>query len=384
MTSSLCVFAGIPATNLALYWRIRFSVGDPAALIIERDGTEHRSSTLIIRDIEVERAKLHARADHVFSPAEFTPLGGLSIDRETATAQSLAEFVRRRGAKRVTCDRTLPALYWHILNQAGIEVECDPNLGVFERRAKDAQEIRWIREAQRITEQAVEMACRTIAHASVGGDGLLQHAGATLTTERVRAILDGWLIERAYENPTSIVASGAVGADCHDHGHGPIRSGEFVIVDVFPRCRETKYNGDCTRTVVHGQASERQLAMHDAVVEAKRAAIAAIRVGATGDAVHAATKQVMQQAGFEMGLPERGSRGWCRMTHGTGHGVGLEVHEPPLLTDGGVALVEGDVLTVEPGLYADGLGGIRVEDMVVVTSNGCDNFNSIQESLDWR
>jgi Xaa-Pro aminopeptidase len=125
--------------------------------------------------------------------------------------------------------------------------------------------------------------------------------------------------------------------------------------------------------------------MHAAVVKAKADAIAAVRPGVTGEAVHAATAKAITGAGYAMGLPPADAPPThIAMTHGTGHGIGLEVHEPPLLAEKGPALVVGDAITVEPGLYCPAIGGVRVEDMVVVTANGCDNLNRLPEGLDWR
>ena len=380
------VFAGIPSLNNSLYWRIRFLVGDPTALVLVHDGGR-TESTLIIRDIEMERARRHARADRVTCPADWTPAGGLSGDRETATAQALAECVRRLGADRVTCDRSLPAIYAHELTRAGIACTCDPMLGVTERRNKDPQEIEWIAAAQAATERAMEMACAMVARAQAGTDGVLHHDGAPLKAERVKHAIDVMLLGMGYENPEPIVAPGPVGADCHDHGHGTIRTGEPVIIDIFPRNRTTRYNGDCTRTVVHGAVSPAVARMHAAVVAAKAAATLATRAGVTGDAVHAATVNALAAHGYPFhagGAPKGASGDWCGLVHGTGHGLGLEVHEPPLLAPLGPALVVGDVLTIEPGLYQAGLGGIRVEDMVVVEAAGCRNLNRLHEGLDWR
>jgi Xaa-Pro aminopeptidase len=254
-------------------------------------------------------------------------------------------------------------------------------MGVLERRAKDAQELDWLREAQRATEGAMKLACETVARARAAADGTLVHDGAPLSAERLRSIIDIHLLTNGYDNPESIVACGAQGADCHDHGHGMLRTGEPVIVDIFPRNRKTLYNGDMTRTVVHGAIPPEVARMHAAVVAAKRDAIAAVRPGVTGQSVHEATLAALARQGYAAGQPSQ--QGVAVISHGTGHGIGLEVHEPPLLAMKGPALVAGDVLTVEPGLYALGIGGIRVEDMVAVTATGCENFNTLQESLVW-
>ncbi len=377
------LMAGIPSVNRTLYRRIRFLVGDPVALLDVPAEPGHRR-ILLVRDIEMDRARRHARADVVACPADYAPEAGLSGDRETATAQAAAECARREGLTMVVADRSLPLLYAHVFEEAGIEVRCDPELGIAERRSKDAEEVAALRAAQEVTEGAVEMACRLIAGAEADPDGMLVAGGAPLTSERVRAAIDVWLLERNFVNPTSIVAGGRIGADCHDSGTGPLRTGEPIIVDVFPRSRATLYNGDCTRTVVHGLVPELVERMHAAVVEAKEAAIAAVRPGATGEMVHEAAIGVLRNRGFAVGLPAPDAPAtYTAMVHGTGHGVGLDVHEPPLLDRGGPELIVGDALTVEPGLYCRAVGGIRVEDMVVVTEAGCENLSKLPEGLDW-
>ncbi len=379
------MMAGIPALNAGLYRSIRFLVGDPVAFIeVTNMGTEP-VTTLILRDIEMERAKRHARADHVACPADFTPASGLSGDRETATAQSAAELLVRAGVKRVVVDRSLPMIYAEMLQRAGIAPVCDLDWGVLERRRKDAEEIKHIRRAQKLTEEVMELACGTIARASADRTGVLQHDGAPLTSERMRTMIDIWLLERDCSNPGAIVAGGPVGADCHDHGHGPLRTGEPVIVDIFPRDKKTLYNGDCTRTVVHGEIPVEVARMHAAVVAAKKAATLAVRPGTTGEQVHAATIAAIEAAGYQMGMPPADAPdSFTSMTHGTGHGLGLEVHEPPLLAGGGPELIVGDVVTIEPGLYCKAIGGIRVEDMVVVREDGCESLNALHEGLVWK
>lgn len=376
--------AGPPATVPALYHRVRFLVGDPTVYVEITEPAGQTRRMFIVRDIEMERARRQARADQVASPADFAPDTGLSGDRETATAQAAAEFLRREGITEVTCDRSVALIYTHHLASAGIRVKYNPSLGVRERRAKDDQEAAWLREAQQTTEGAMRHACELIARADVDRQGILIHNGAPLTADRVRSAIDVWLLERGYRNPTSIVAGGPQGADCHDHGSGELRTEEPIIVDIFPCCRATRYNGDCTRTVVHGAVPNLVARMHAAVVEAKRAGIAATRAGVTGESVHEATTAVIRAQGYHLGLPPSDAPpDYITMAHGTGHGVGLEVHEPPLLDRGGPELVVGDCLTIEPGLYCRAVGGVRVEDMVLVTQDGCENLNLLPEGLSW-
>lgn len=376
--------AGIPESNSSLYWRIGFCVGDPVA-VIELPAGAGGESVLILRDIEMERARQRARVSRVACPADFAPAGGLSGDRETATAQAAAECLRRAGVTHVAAHRSVPLIFADIARRAGISVECDLDLWINERRSKTAEEVELLRTAQAVTEEVMRMACERIATAQVRGDGVLLHEGQPLTSARMRAAIDHWLLDRAFANVPSIVAGGKEGADCHNLGHGELKTGEPVIVDIFPRSQATRYWGDCTRTVVNGEIPDEVRRMHSAVCAAKAAATAAVRAGVTGETVHLATKQAILGAGYAVGLPnENSSPSYCALTHGTGHGVGLDVHEPPLLDMKGPALLVGDAITIEPGLYRHDLGGVRVEDMVVVTADGCTNLNRLPEGLIWK
>jgi Xaa-Pro aminopeptidase len=378
------VMGGVPQTNLSLYHKVRFSVGDPVGYI-EIPMGRAKERILILREIELERARKTANADQCFGYSDFTPEGGLSGDRETCTAQSIAECLRQRDITRVTVDRSLPMLFAHVLTNTGISVTCDPELFVMDRRSKDAAELAHLRAAQKLTEECMRYVCTLIAKAAVGDDGVLLHEGEVLTSERVRSMIDIFFLERGASTPHgSIVAGGPIGADCHHRGAGPLRTREPIIVDIFPHIADTHYNGDCTRTVVHGEIPDEVARMHAAVVEAKHAAQEATKPGVTGEDIHRATIEVLQRHGYGIGMPNVDTAGTaCSMVHGTGHGIGLDVHEPPLLDMNGPTIVQGDVITIEPGLYCKSIGGIRVEDMIAVTETGYENFNDLPEGLSW-
>ncbi len=389
--------AGIPQLNSALYHRIRFLVGDPVAYLQLPAGDGGAKSMLILRDIEMDRARQFARADEVACPRDFTPAKGLSGDRETATAQAAAECLRRGGVTRVVADRTLPLIFAELAREAGIGVECDMTIGVADRRRKDPEELQHVRQAQQATEQIVERTCRLVARAEARGDGVLLHEGRPLTSERMRAMINHWFIDLGYVNLPSIIAGGPIGADCHDIGHGELRTGEPVIVDIFPRNETTLYYGDCTRSVVHGDVPDEVARMHAVVRDAKRAGMAAARAGVTGEDVHKATIAAIVKHGYQTGLPPAAGTlsgtmypwsgsadDYCAMTHGTGHGVGLDCHEPPLLDFKGPELLEGELVTIEPGLYRRGTGGVRVEDIVLIHSDCCESLNKLPEGLDWK
>ncbi len=378
------IAAGVPGVHSSLFWRIRFAVGDQVVLLEIPNG-EKTESTLLLRDIEMERAKQYARVDHVGCPPMFAPEGGLSGDRETANAQAAIEFLRRAGVTHVYGDRTLPLIFADFARKAGIAIECDVDMWVNERRQKSEEEIEHLREAQRVTEGAIQLACELIARADVRADGVLLHQGVVLTSERVRTAVDHWLLDQGFSNPKAIIAGGPMASDCHNYGTGELRTSEPVIVDIFPCDRRSRYNGDCTRTVVNGEIPDEVMRMHAAVRAAKAAAEAKIRAGVTGEDVHFATIAALSDHGYPFGLPSDDTPwSYCAMTHGTGHGIGLDVHEPPLLDRKGPPLLKGEALTVEPGLYRRDLGAVRIEDMVIVTENGCLNLNQLHDGLSWK
>ena len=380
------VMGGISATNMTLYHQTRFRVGDPMAFADLNGSNGTRVRTLIVRDIELDRAKQDACAEVFAVPSNFAPDTGLSGERDVATAQALAECLRRAGVKRAVCDRTFPGVFMHVLVGAGISVRCDLELFQSSRRAKSAAELQAMHESQCATEDAIELACGLIARASVNTHGELLHEGAPLSSERVRADIDIFFAGRGFENPRSIVAGGPQGADCHHCGEGVLRTGELIMVDIFPRSKSSGYWGDCTRTVVHGKVAPQAACMHEAVVQAKAAAMRAAKVGASAGDVHGETLRVIHEHGFSSGTPPADApQSWCGMVHGTGHGLGLDVHEPPLVDRGGLSLVAGDVITIEPGLYCKAVGGVRVEDAYVIEGTGARRLGrGLPEGLDWR
>jgi Xaa-Pro aminopeptidase len=180
-----------------------------------------------------------------------------------------------------------------------------------------------------------------------------------------------------------IIAGAPASAIPHDRGSGPIKANAPVIIDIFPTSRATHLSGDLTRTVVVGEVSEEVRKMHAAVLQALDAGIESIAAGVPGQDPHHAVCQVLVDRGF--GTTTRGFEGpdgVAKMSHSTGHGVGLEIHEPPQLKDAiTTPLAEGDVVTVEPGLYRLGFGGVRIEDTGIVTSGGFKNFTTLTRSL---
>ena len=372
------IFAGYAVSNASLYRRLQVTLGDPAAFLVV-DGQK----IALVRDLEMDRVRAHSKADVVTCPAEHEPSGGLSADRETATAQAATHFLISRGIKSIRADRTLPFIFaWH-LQQAGIVLEYDDELGVIDRRVKSDQEIIALQNAQAITESVMKMICERIAGCSASANGELVDAGAPLTSERVKSIAAIEFLNRGCTmGHGAIVATAPEVADCHHSGSGGLRTGVPGVVDLFPRDESSRYWGDCTRTVVHGEPSDTVKKMHATVLAAKTACTAALTAGNLAGNVHLAGEKVQLEAGFELSRGETTDQ--PSIQHGTGHGIGLDLHEPILLDHGGGEVLLGEVFTIEPGLYGRLDGGVRVEDMLVVTDGEARNLNQLHDGLDWR
>jgi Xaa-Pro aminopeptidase len=377
------IMAGIAEKNASLFKRLGVPLGDPAAWI-ELDSRR----IALVRDLEMDRVQQKGHADDVTCPAEHAPPAGLSPDRETATAEAATQLLRSAKVEEVYADRSLPYIYvWH-LQQAEIVVLYDDALGVADRRQKTYQEIEALTHAQKVTEEVMRILCERVAACSVANDGSLIDesqigGGAVLTSEGVRSIAAIEFMKRGFSmGHGAIVATAPHVADCHHSGQGPLYTGRPVVIDLFPRDDATRYWGDCTRTVVHGQPSPTVQSMHQAVREAKAAACALLTAGGLADSVHKAAENVLRNHGYPTSRGKITDR--PSIQHGTGHGIGLDVHEPILLDHGGGELLEGEVFTVEPGLYGRIDGGVRIEDMLVVTSGEPRNLNTLHDGLDWR
>ena len=351
-----------------------FTGPDPF-LTLYVDGDIH----VLVGSLEYGRAKTEATADSVERHADYDyEYGG----RE-ARNKMYAQFVRDKGAASVSMPPRGPVGTADGLRERGIEVTVDTDDRLQDVRAvKTDTEIEAIREAQRANEAAMRAAEALIADAEVAGEdapaddgakaGTLLHEGEPLTSERVTEEIEVTLLRHGCALDQTIVAGGAQAADPHDRGSGPLRANEAIIVDIFPRSKATKYNADMTRTFCVGDPGETLREWYDLTERALDAALDAVEPGATGEEVHAAACEVYEEAGEPTFRTDPDTE--TGFIHSTGHGIGLDVHESPRLASGGEELEPGHVITVEPGLYDPEVGGVRIEDLVVVTEEGHENL----------
>ncbi len=337
---------------------------------------------LVVSPLEIERARVQSRAARKLGFAE---AGFVDHGEYASWPRLAARLLREKGLEEAKVSPHLEAAYLEELRSAGVAVEIDRELFKAERRHKSPEEAGFIQAAQRAAEAAVTEVVRQLAAAEIK-DGVLWLEGRPLTSERLYARAQLLLGEMGFSCPDMIVAGSPECAMPHFRGEGQIRAGAPVIIDIFPSGRGSHYYGDLTRTVVVGEVPEEIRRMHAAALQALDAGIESIAAGVAGRDVHHAVCQVLVDRGYGTTTKGyEGPEGGAKMNHSTGHGVGLDVHEEPSLRGpNDEPLREGDVVTVEPGLYLLGLGGVRIEDTGMVTSGGFANFTSLTRSLDPR
>jgi Xaa-Pro aminopeptidase len=246
-------------------------------------------------------------------------------------------------------------------------IRVQPTDGLFwpERETKKESELRLMREALAITEAGMARGVEVLKQSNPGKGKQLQWHDATLTSEILRAEIDTAVLRAGGLPANTIVAGGDQACDPHERGHGPLKADSLIILDIFPRSAKTGYYGDLTRTVVRGRASDPQRRLWDTVNEGQTLALKKMKPGVDGLKLHQEVRQFFTDQGYPTEIRAGKQTGFF---HGTGHGLGLEIHEHPRFQK--TVFRTGQVLTVEPGLYYPGLGGTRTEDVVALTKSG--------------
>jgi Xaa-Pro aminopeptidase len=354
-----------------LLYATRFFAPDPF-LFLEKNGRRF----IVLNDLEIDRGRTQAKVDEVVSYSEIakrTPGGGCPSFAEVAI-----RFLKEQKVRRARVPSSFPLGLANQLTEAGIRLEPQPGLFWKEREFKDAEALRLVGRALRITEAGLARAMEVLAASDIGPRNRLRWAGRALTSEILRAEIDSAVLRAGGQPAHTIVAGGNQACDPHERGSGPLRAGSLIILDIFPRDARTGYFGDMTRTVVRGRASEGQRRLWQTVKQGQALVLEAMKPGADGEKIHGAVKQFFAAEGYPTEMRQGRQTGFF---HGTGHGLGLEIHEEPRFAR--TVFKPGQVITVEPGLYYPGLGGVRIEDVVAVTQTGIRMLSNFPKRLEW-
>jgi Xaa-Pro aminopeptidase len=365
-----------------VYHTTRFLAPDP---IIALEDVEEL--VIVASSLEEGRARKESRATTVVNMNEYgaQELSGRGVSGTEFWATLMKRFLDQRGIRRVTVAPYFPLAEADQLREMGIELVIANDLRE-RRRVKRPDEIDAIEAAQRATEEAWSEGVDAIRRAKVRPDRTLELDGTLLTAERLRAIVESALLERGYASDGAICAPGPQAADPHQIGIGPLHAGEPIVMDIFPQHKQTRYWADMTRTVSKGEPPAEIRKIYDVVKRAQDAGIKALRPGVTGREVHELVEDIIWEAGYDTQRPghkkdpsDPTPRGFI---HSTGHGVGLEIHEAPAISRSGTTpVLAGDVVTIEPGVYDPLIGGVRLEDMLVITQAGARNLTRAPREL---
>ncbi|MDQ6988302.1 MAG: M24 family metallopeptidase [Mariprofundaceae bacterium] len=358
-------------------------VPDPFIVIGIQEG-EHTTWHGLLSPLEVDRAQSQSKLDEIHLDSDWHEKAKQQgWVRSLATAA--AAFLQSYNVQDVLVPADFPLLAAEQLRALDINIQPSPASLFPERIIKSEAEITQLTLAERLTQESMAQAEQFIAACGINHDNMVIYpnnhaqAGEVVTSEAVRAVIETYLISKGAVPSHTIVASGRQSADPHDMGSGPIQAGQPIIIDIFPRLVTSGYWGDMTRTYVKGKASPELKRMYQTVLEGQDMGLNMVQAGTNTSDIHQKITQYFDAQGFKTGIVHGKQGGFF---HGTGHGVGLDIHEEPRVSSNGSILEERQVITIEPGLYYADIGGIRLEDLVVVRQHGCDNLTQYHRQFE--
>jgi Xaa-Pro aminopeptidase len=358
---------------------VPLSIPDPF-FYVEQDGRR----VVVIGSMEIPRiegagAGLEARPLEEFGVDELLRAG---LDRNAFQNELTLRIAGGLGLESVVVPRSFPVAVADELRKAGVEIVVDQQLFDGRRRVKTHAELAGVRRAQRATELAMGEALELL-RAAEPRNGRLEVEGEELTCELVKRRVQAAFLRHGAFSDEPIVSHGAQTAVGHDAGSGAIGPDDVVLLDLFPRDLESACYADMTRTFALGTVPDEIREYHRLCKEALDRAAEAVRPGVDGGELHRSTCTFFAEHGYPTQLTKKeGEVLEDGFYHGLGHGVGLMVHEPPSLGMLGQELVPGDVITLEPGLYRRGFGGVRLEDLLLVTEDGCEVLTDFPYELE--
>lgn len=368
--TSAILMVGTPNVYADILYVTEFKSSDPVVCL-----KRGKHASMVVSRMEIGRAREENPALEILAPEDLA----LSRKERWQLSAWAAALMKHAGVRSVLVPSFFPVGVARALEKRGFRIRITKGPPCPERLVKTPAQVEKIRAVQRATVQAMRHAFAVLEGARVDSRGQLREGAALLTAESLRRRINRVLMDHDCVGGEPIVACGPRSSQPHWIGAGPLLAGQPIVLDIFPRHQEHGYWGDLTRTVAKGYASPALARMHRAVRRAQESALASVRAGVRGATVHAGVCSAFERMGFkdrvgEDGVPE----GYI---HSTGHGVGLEIHEAPGLSRMGGPLRAGHVVTVEPGLYYKGIGGVRIEDTVVVTRGGCEILCPCPKSL---
>jgi Xaa-Pro aminopeptidase len=337
---------------------------------------------LLVADVDVTRVR-KAAAHCTVLPLAYViaKAANRARKRPPSLASAIRLLLRERRAGRLLVPADFPLGLARELRDLKVRLKVKPGALFFaEREFKTADEVKKISAALLMAEVGLAEGILALRTSKIDAQGKLVYRGSPLTSRRLRAVIESAVVQAGGVASRTIVACGRQACDPHEIGHGTLRAHTPIVIDVFPRSQKTGYHGDITRTVVRGRATEVVRQVYAAVQRAQQLAAKLVRPGVRAREVHGAVERSLAEEGYQTHRDNGRSRGFF---HGTGHGLGLELHEPPRIADASPAvLAEDHVITLEPGLYYPAVGGVRLEDAFHVSRSGARRLTEFEQVLE--
>ena len=356
-----------------MLYAVGFFVPDPFIFF------QHREKKFaVLSDLEIDRAKKQAHVHRVLALSLYQRKLR-QLGKPAAMIDVLDLIFRERGIRSLIVPANFSALLSDQLRAKGFSVQIRRDPFWAERETKNRVEVAQITESLRIARLGLEAGIRMLKRTQTKRDGYLYVNGTRLTSEMLKTAVNTKIMAQGWLPSHTIISSGNQCVDPHHEGSGPIRANSSIIFDIFPRSQYNGYFGDLSRTVVRGRASDKLKEIYATVQAGQQIGYEQIRHGVNGKEVHQNILALFESRGFHTGRINGRMQGFF---HGTGHGLGLDIHEPPRIAPVDAILRAGHVVTVEPGLYYLGIGGVRLEDVVVVTAKGNRNLTDCPQFLE--
>ncbi len=360
-----------------MLYAVRMFVPDPL-IYLRMNGRCH----LVVGDLELDRARKQATHCRTIPLSQcWNRLSQQGVRKPRETAQVIRMLLRERRIRRVVVPENFPLGLARRLRDLKVKLKVIPG-GPFPQRAlKSPEEVKKISAALLMAEVGLAEGIQALKQCRIGRDRKLIYRNAPFTSERLRAIIDTAIVQAGGLSLHTIVAGGLQGCHPHEAGQGPLRANEPIILDIFPRSQKTGYFGDITRTVVRGRASEAVRRVYDSVKQAQEVAFRELKSDTPCRQVHERVQEHFRSNGYKTARTKNGFQGFF---HGTGHGLGLDLHEAPVIGPRSrETLANRMTVTVEPGLYYSEIGGgVRLEDVVVIQNGRSKNLTKFEKVLE--
>lgn len=336
-------------------------------------------NSIVMSDLEIDRARQQAPHCRVLSlGACQRKLKARGVKRP-GLAHVVHAILHEKQIRSISVPSNFPLGLAAELHRLGIATRVKSDF-FSERELKSPAEVKKISAALMMAEVGMAEGMQALKSSRIARDRRLMYHGAPLTSEKLRSIIDCAILQAGGLAAHTIVAGGKQACDPHEGGHGQLFANQLIILDIFPRSQKTGYFGDITRTVVRGRASDVARKLYDTVLRGQLIGFNKMRPGAPTAEIHKSVQDFFEQQGFKTGRRDGRMQGFF---HGTGHGLGLEIHEAPRVGATSTGVLEaGHVVTVEPGLYYPDIGGVRIEDVALVTNGKARNLTQFEKVLE--